>query len=94
MAFNNKVKNRVLPFPDNIPMHDSWIGIIGELYFKVNFNKNSLIKYRKHSNNASESSTGKSKFTFLKKVSFRIITVYYLFIRFLADKKQILKKDV
>jgi len=86
MAFNNKVKNRVLPFPDNIPMHDSWIGINSELYYNVNFNKNSLIKYRKHSKNASDTSSGISKYSFLKKVSYRIITVYYLFLRFFVYK--------
>lgn len=82
MAFNSNVKNKVLPFPENIPMHDSWIGINSALYYNVNFNKEKLIKYRKHSNNASDTSTGKSKFTFFEKISFRIIIIYHLLIRF------------
>ncbi len=78
MAFNRRVKNAVLPFPRNIPMHDSWIGIVSEIYFKVNFNKNKLINHRKHSLNASYTSTGKSKYSLTKKISFRIFIVYCL----------------
>lgn len=82
MAFSSKVKNKVLPFPKNIPMHDSWIGINSELYFNVNFNRDKLIKYRKHSNNASDTGSGKSKYSFFRKVSFRIIIIYHLLIKF------------
>jgi glycosyltransferase involved in cell wall biosynthesis len=78
MAFNKKVKEAVIPFPKNIPMHDSWIGIVSEIYFNVNFNTNKLISHRKHSLNASHTSTGKSKYSLRKKISFRIYLVYYL----------------
>lgn len=83
MAFNSKVKSKVLPFAKNIPMHDSWIGIISELYFKVNFNKSKLIRYRKHSNNASHTGTGVSEYSLMKKTSFRFFLIYSLIIRFL-----------
>ena len=83
MAFKKELKNKFLPFPKHIPMHDSWIGINAELYFTVKHNKNKLINYRKHSENASNTSSGISKYSFFKKVSFRIITIYYLVIRFL-----------
>ena len=85
IAFKSKVKSRVLPFPKNIPMHDSWIGIISELYFKVNFNKSKLIKYRKHSKNASHTVTGVSEYSLMKKISFRLnliralIEKYFIF---------------
>lgn len=78
MAFNSRVKQAVLPFPRNIPMHDSWIGIVSEIYFKVNFNRNKLISHRKHLLNASDTSTGKSKYSIGKKISFRILIIYYL----------------
>jgi glycosyltransferase involved in cell wall biosynthesis len=87
MAFRKELKNKILPFPKHIPMHDSWIGINAELYFSVNYNKNKLINYRKHSGNASDTSSGVSKYSFLKKISFRIITVYYLIARFLNREK-------
>ena len=30
MAFNRKILEKALPFPMNIPMHDSWIGLTAE----------------------------------------------------------------
>jgi glycosyltransferase involved in cell wall biosynthesis len=82
MAFNSKVKNKVIPFPKNIPMHDSWIGIVAEIYFKVNFNKSKLISYRKHSGNASDTGTGKSKYSIMKKVSFRFFLANAIIIKY------------
>ena len=87
MAFSSRLKDKVLPFPKTIPMHDSWIGITGELFFKVNFNKEKLIKYRIHSKNASYTGTGKSKYSLLKKVSFRLSLCYALCRRFVFKLK-------
>jgi glycosyltransferase involved in cell wall biosynthesis len=67
MAFNRKVLERSLPFPKNILMHDLWIGLIGELYFKVHFIQQPLVRYRRHSTNAS-STGGKSRYRFGKKI--------------------------
>lgn len=82
MAFNKAVKAKVLPFPDGIPMHDSWIGIMSELQYRVKFNNSKLILYRNHSANASFTSVGKSKYSFLKKLSFRFVLAYLLIIRY------------
>ena len=74
MAFNRKILEKSLPFPENIPMHDWWLGLIGEIYGKIYFINEKLISYRRHENNAS--STGKkSKYTFYKKVMFRFVLV-------------------
>ncbi|MBQ7595531.1 MAG: glycosyltransferase, partial [Clostridia bacterium] len=35
MAFSKELKPYILPFPDNLPMHDQWIGLMGEKYGKV-----------------------------------------------------------
>ena len=43
-----------IPFPDNIPMHDQWIGLLSERVGKVEFCNEQLLLYRRHSNNASE----------------------------------------
>ncbi|MEN2400327.1 glycosyltransferase family 2 protein [Flavobacterium sp. MC2016-06] len=86
MAFKKDLKDKILPFPKNIPMHDSWIGIIGELFFKVSFNKNKLIKYRLHSKNASYTGVGKSKYSFFEKISFRIFLSFVLFQKFFFGK--------
>jgi glycosyltransferase involved in cell wall biosynthesis len=83
MAFTSEVKVKILPFPRRIPMHDIWIGLVAELYFKVNFNKNKLIRYRKHFNNVSTTSSGKSKYSFFCKIKFRINLINGLIMRYL-----------
>jgi glycosyltransferase involved in cell wall biosynthesis len=78
MAFNQKVKDKVIPFPTNIPMHDSWIGIISELYFKVKFNNKKLVNYRRHTANASETGAIKGSAPFMKKIYGRFFLCYNL----------------
>ena len=54
MAFNRSVLEICLPFPQNIPMHDIWIGNVAA--FKrgnVKFISDKLISYRRHGNNVS-----------------------------------------
>lgn len=82
MAFNGKILKRALPFPKNIPMHDAWIGLIGELFGRTVFCDKKLIKYRRHDNNLSPTS-GKSPYPMLKKISFRINLFLNLFRRVL-----------
>lgn len=53
MAFHNKVLGKALPFPKGIPMHDAWLGLIAEVYFKVKFTEKKLLYHRRHLNNAS-----------------------------------------
>lgn len=53
MCFDSKIKNKILPIPNDIEMHDQWIGIIAEKYGESIFIKDKLIKYRRHDNNAS-----------------------------------------
>ncbi len=82
MAFNRKILSRVLPFPPDTPMHDWWIGLIGEMYGKTLFCKEKLIAYRRHEDNLS--ATGqKSQYHLYKKVSFRIILLKNLLKRWL-----------
>ena len=53
MAFDSKIKEKVLPIPENIEMHDQWIGVIAEQNGKSYFLKEALILYRRHSENNS-----------------------------------------
>lgn len=48
MAFRSTLKPHILPFPDKLPMHDQWIGIIGEKYGKVHLLNKPYILYRRH----------------------------------------------
>ena len=54
MAFRRKLISNILPIPDDIEMHDQWIGIIGERNGKSVFLDENLIGYRRHGANASE----------------------------------------
>ena len=54
MAFRRELIDKIMPIPDNIEMHDQWIGIIGEIYGKNIFINECLIKYRRHDNNVSK----------------------------------------
>jgi len=52
MAFRKELKDIILPFPNKIPMHDSWIGLLAELNGNVLFVPEKLIYYRRHEANA------------------------------------------
>lgn len=51
MAFQRELLAFVLPFPEKIPMHDQWIGLIALKKGKVKFVQDPLIKYRRHEEN-------------------------------------------
>jgi len=54
MAFKRKIIKYILPIPNNIEMHDQWIGIINEKKLgKSIFITDTLIKYRRHGKNES-----------------------------------------
>ena len=53
MAFTSDLKEKILPIPNDIEMHDQWIGIIGEKYGKSMLIDDCLVKYRRHENNVS-----------------------------------------
>jgi len=87
MAFNRKILNASLPFPEKIPMHDWWIGLIGSLFGKVIFLDDKLILYRRHS--ASASITGnKSNYSFIMKLEWRINLVKEITLRYIKIKKK------
>ena len=77
MAFKKEVLGKALPFPKNIPMHDIWLGFIGELYGKTYFYEGKLVKYRRHISNTSPT-TGVSKNALSWKIYSRIRLIYHL----------------
>jgi len=71
MAFQRNVLEKIFPFPTKISMHDQWIGLIAQRYFKVKFIPQTLVDHRRHSGNYS--STGEpSKNSWNKKVISRL----------------------
>jgi glycosyltransferase involved in cell wall biosynthesis len=70
MAFRRQLLDHSLPFPPDIPMHDFWIGMIGELHYDVRFIPDQLVFHRRHNTNAS--STGrKSALNLFRRIDFR-----------------------
>lgn len=54
MAFKAELKEVILPIPQDIEMHDQWIGILNDFCHKDScFLKKPLILYRRHGNNNS-----------------------------------------
>lgn len=74
MAFTGSLKEKILPFPEDIPMHDQWIGLNAELYGKVTLIEQPLILYRRHGGNV----TG-GKTTFVQKLNWRKNMIKNLF---------------
>ena len=70
MAFRRKVLDKALPFPRNLPMHDQWLGVVAEKYFKVSYVDEPLVDYRQHSSNATH--IEKSPAGVLQKIKWRV----------------------
>ena len=87
MAFNRKILEKALPFPETTPLHDMWIGLIGELFGKTYFCKNKLVKYRRHDGNASQTSE-KSTNSLAKKIQIRTILAYNALKRYMELRER------
>lgn len=70
MAFRRNVLDKALPFPKNLPMHDQWLGIVAERYFKVKSIDEPLVEYRQHSTNATH--IGNSPVGVFQKIKWRV----------------------
>lgn len=81
MAFDRKLLKRIMPMPKNIPMHDQWIGILGEIYGKVKFIDLPLIYYRVHGGNV----TG-GKTSFSQKMAWRRYLILKLYKRVILKR--------
>ena len=55
MTFSAELKPIILPVPDDIQMHDQWIGVLNDFYYKDTvFLEEPLIYYRRHETNVSD----------------------------------------
>jgi len=77
MAFHRQVLEKALPFPPQLPMHDIWIGLVTELFFKSIFIEDKLILFRRHHLNATITSE-RSNHSLYKKFVFRKNLIFYL----------------
>lgn len=83
MAFRRSVANRFLPFPQNIPMHDVWIGCVNSIYEPPYFLDMALMGYRRHQHNV----TPTKRRSFAKILISRWHLVKNLCVRFLVRNK-------
>ncbi len=67
MAYRAELNRYILPFPDSLPMHDQWIGLMGEKHGKVSLIEDSYLLYRRHGENVSGNGS-----TLLQKIKWRI----------------------
>jgi glycosyltransferase involved in cell wall biosynthesis len=82
MAFSRELLDIALPFPGGIPMHDSWLGLLSELYGTVDFVPQKTIKYRRHAENRSFQG-----FKVSQQVRWRCFLAYHLFKRWRAHPR-------
>lgn len=80
MAFKKEILDYILPFPKNLAMHDSWIGLSVELNGNSFFLNEPLILYRRHDNNASFTSK-KSQYPLTYKIRYRLKLIFDLLYR-------------
>ena len=85
MAFSRDLLGLALPFPAGIPMHDSWLGLLSELYGTVEFLPEKTIKYRRHPSNRSF-----QRFTVGQQVGWRCFLAYNLVKKVLSHPRGLL----
>jgi len=84
MAFTASYKDRFLPFPEKLPMHDWWIGLLASLdKGAVVFLREPLLLYRRHPGTVTGRSTG-----LFQKTAWRARMLYLSASRFAADRKR------
>lgn len=87
MAFDRKLMQKALPFPKTIVSHDTWLGLIGELYGNPVFIPHKLHYFRRHGTNFSQNEAGdamseqKSPYSFTQKLKMRVVLIREIFKR-------------
>jgi glycosyltransferase involved in cell wall biosynthesis len=89
MAFHRKILEKCLPFPKDIPMHDIWIGMVADAFYKTGFIDDKLVYYRRHGGNSVQWK-GKpvSVYGMGRKLQFRWVIIKNLFLLKLKKTKQ------
>ena len=89
MVFRRSLLMYCLPIPDDIPMHDMWIGMVNQLVGKTVFIAEPLMFYRRHNSNA----TAVGHASFLQMVRWRYAlakNLALLYLRKVAMKRSAL----
>jgi len=87
MVFRRNILSFVLPFPEQIHMHDWWIGLLVELKGSVYFCDQITMKYVRHGGNFSP--TGEQGYGLYEKTRIRINMLFCLIRRLISANKWI-----
>lgn len=87
MAFSRPLLRVALPFPRGIPMHDSWLGLLSEIYGRVEFFPEKTIRYRRHPANRSY-----RRFTVRQQITWRFLLAYHLVKRVCGNRAGFFRK--
>ena len=82
MAVRRSVLEKALPFPRNIPMHDIWLGLVGEVFCRPVFIDNKLVLYRRHEHTVT---TGR-RATVVRMLAWRFSLIVGLGLRYIRVK--------
>jgi len=93
MAFNRRILDYVLPFPDNIAMHDSWIGLNATLIGRCVFLDTPLVLYRRHGKNTM-ASFKKNHLPVSYQIRYRLEMMYYILMRRMSKKPEYPVKNI
>jgi glycosyltransferase involved in cell wall biosynthesis len=85
MAFRRELLRVALPFPNRIPMHDMWLGMIAETLGGTCFLPEPLLLYRRHEGSASDAA-GRSTASFSKMLADRIFLASLFSVRVLKHR--------
>lgn len=86
LAFRRNVLQVAIPFPKNVIMHDIWIGLCADIYYRTAIISQPLMKYRRHGNNES-SASGKSNLPIWFRIEYRVRTLFQLILRCLKQNR-------
>lgn len=78
IAFKKELVQEILPFPDNIYLHDEWIGLIAELNGRTIFIEDNLLKYRRHGENVSQFEHHTLRVMFIHRLNYSVAIMKYL----------------
>lgn len=77
LAFKRELVSKIIPFPDNIPMHDWWIGLIVLRDSKMIYINKELTYYRRHGGNF----TSDNKSSIKNIIIWRLNLIFNLFFK-------------
>lgn len=81
MAFRRELLKEIMPFPNNLIMHDNWIGLYANLKkYEICYIKKPLIKYRRHQTNVSPIAQNNANPLWFK-IWYRIVIIVQLWHR-------------